>query len=132
MSIFPTKLRLMVVASLLVGLTAAGVSPCPLAAASCGPAAASKPHGARGCCCGADCDGSCGAACCQSPAPKQDRAPAAPKSSDELSTPWGLSLAAVIQIDAPAAADLRHALLGDGVSSFSCASLLALNVRLNV
>ena len=68
--------------------------------------------------------------CCQSPAPKQDRKPATPKSSDEFSLAWGLPLTS-IAVAAPTA-ELRHAFARDSVLSLGGETLLALCIRLNL
>jgi len=126
MFIHRTNLCRTLVASLLVGLIVAGGSNCPLMGGNCGPAGNANSH----CRCGPDCDGHCGAACCQSPAPSQDRKPATPRVADELTQIWGLPLVSTA-IESPAAV-ANQAVPALSVLCPANDSLLALCVRLNV
>jgi hypothetical protein len=122
--------RHLLVASLLAGLSTAGLPPCLLAAGNC-PAAAPQ-SGAKTCCCNGKCGAHCRMACCQSPAPSQDRAPAPTKLSDDASVTWGLAATAAAELDAATAADFRHGISRHGAWIAAPNSLLALSIRLNV
>ena len=127
---FFTTHRPIVVASLLVGLSTAGVSPCMYAAANC-DSDSSRPR-PKVCCCKGKCGPLCRMTCCQAPAPKQDRTPALPKLSDEFAPTWGLATAAVAHVDAATSADLRYGFLGHGEGISTPPTLLAFGIRLNV
>ncbi|MEX2092045.1 MAG: hypothetical protein WD971_05175 [Pirellulales bacterium] len=130
MGAFPITVRQLLVASLLTGLTTAGLPPCLLAAGNCPSAAPSD--GAKTCCCKGKCGGHCRMACCQSPAPTQDRAPAPTKLSDDASVTWGLAASVAALLDAATAADFRHGISRHGAWIATPDSLIALSVRFNV
>src|SRR3990172_10829095 len=106
MGAFPITVRQLLVASLLAGLSAAGLPPCLLASGNC-PSAAPN-HGAKTCCCKGKCGAHCRMAFCKSPAPIQDRAPAPTKLSDDVSVTWGLAATAAARLDAATTANFRH------------------------
>ncbi len=130
MGILAIIVRHSLVASLLAGLSTAGLPPCLLAAGNCPSAAAHRD--AKACCCQGKCRGHCGMACCQPPAPRLDRAPAPTKLSDDASVTWGLAATAAAELDQAAAADFRHGISRHGAWIASPDSLLDLSIRLNV
>lgn len=130
MGAIPTIFRHLLVASLLAGLSTAGLPPCLLAAGNCPSTAL---HGrAKTCCCKGKCGSHCRMACCQAPAPTQDRAPAPTKVTDDASVTWGLAATAAAELDAASAAEFRHGISRHGASLAALDSLLALSIRLNV
>ena len=118
-----------IVASLLAGLSVGGLSPCLLAAGDCQSAAPQKT--ARPCCCHGKCSGHCQMACCQQPAPPQDKAPAPTKLVDN-SIAWGLAKCAIAALDAASSRELLRANTPSCIWSTSTDSLLALSIRINV
>jgi hypothetical protein len=130
MNALPTILRDFLVASLLVSLSAAGLPPCVLAAESC--AATTAHHAAKPCCCKSKCGVQCRMACCQAPAPTQDRAPASAKVSDDTSVTWGVASFPSARSCAATSADFHfgNSRSGDWLSAPD--SLLRLSIRLNV
>jgi len=130
MGAFPTIFRHLLVASLLAGLSTAGLPPCLLAAGNCPSATPSR--GAKTCCCKGKCGAHCRMACCQAPAPTQERAPVPTKVTDDASVTWGLSATAIAQLDSATAADFRHGISRHGAWIAIPDSLLALSIRINV
>lgn len=70
-------------------------------------------------------------ACCQTPAPPQDRTPSPTRVSDDHSVTWGLATIGS-EFDAAARAEVRHDATRLGLSLGGIESLLQLSVRLNV
>ena len=130
MGALPTIFRQLLVASLFAGLSVAGLPPCMFSAGNC-PSAAPR-HGAKTCCCKGKCGGHCRMACCQAPAPSQDRAPAPTKLSDDVTVTWGLAATAAAELDAATAADFRHGHSRNGAWIDTADSLLLLSTRFNV
>lgn len=126
----PTIIRHLLVASLLAGVTTAGLPPCLISAGGC--AAATAKHGQKTCCCHGKCGAHCRMACCQSPAPPQDRAPAPTKPSDDYSVTWGLATTTASAFDAATAVNFRHGISRHGAWIAVPESLLALSIRINV
>jgi hypothetical protein len=126
----PTIFRHLLVASLLAGLSAAGLPPCMISAADC--AAAATKHSKKTCCCHGKCGAHCRMACCQAPPPAQGRAPAPTKPSDDASVTWGLAAATASAFDAITAVNFRHSISRQGEWMAASESLLALSVRINV
>src|SRR5262245_34251120 len=94
-------LRLTIAAALIVSVAKSGSPTCFYNASICGTESRA-PASHHRCCCGAECGGKCGMACCRPSAPSQDR-PAAPvKLIDEFGPAWGLVAAAPETIDPPA------------------------------
>jgi hypothetical protein len=130
MAAISTILRHLIVAILLAGLAIAGLPPCVLTAGNC-PSAAIQ-HGPKTCCCKGKCGTHCKMACCQAPAPAQDRAPAPTKLADDGSVSWGLAAGAALQLDAIAGAEFRRGSFRPGAWVAAPDSLLNLSIRLNV
>jgi hypothetical protein len=126
---FSNILRQSLVASLLAGLTTAGLPPCLVAGANCQAAASAK---AKPCCCQGKCAQHCRMACCQSPNPPQDRAPAPTRLTDDASVIWGLAPAAVGAIVTLTRAEARPGSSGPVFSLATGDSLRELCIRLNV
>lgn len=122
--------RLILVTGLVVGLAAVGFAPYHAAGVKC-PLSAQATGDSGKCCCGVSGECRCGPTCCQAPAaPKQDRAPAPPKPSDDLSLAMGLAHTVNLAIDSPAAADWHRLPASHWLVAVD-SSLLALSVRLN-
>jgi hypothetical protein len=125
-----TKYRLILVTGLVAAIGAVGVAPDQVAGTSC-PITVQTTGGSHGCCCGATGQCRCGPTCCQAPAaPTQDRAPAPPKPSDEMSLAIGLGHTGNLAIDSPAAANWHRLPASHWLAAVD-SSLLALSVRLN-
>lgn len=122
--------RQSLVVSLLAGLAVGGLPPCLLTGDSCAAAVAHRP--ASTCCCQGKCGGHCHMACCQSPAPSQERPAAPPRLSDEHSVTWGLVAGATGTLDSAATADFSHGNSHLAAWPATCGSLLILGVRFNV
>ena len=129
MTSLPIIVRQLLTASLLAGLTTAGLPPCLLAPANCRSSTAN--HGQKTCCCEGKCGGHCHMACCQSPPPDQQRGPAPTRVSDDGAAAWGLAATAAARLDAATAAGFRHDLAFRGAWIVP-GSLLDLSIRLNV
>jgi len=123
--------RRLLVTCLIVGMAAVGMAPYHAAGISC-PIAAQTTGDAGKCCCGATGECHCGPTCCQAPtAPNQERAPAPPRPSDELSLVMGLVHAGNLAFESPAV-DNWHRSPADRSLAAADSSLLALSIRLNL
>ncbi|MBW3601061.1 MAG: hypothetical protein KY475_27810 [Planctomycetes bacterium] len=124
--------RLLVTASLLHSLAAAGVYP---SVAALNVAEAVTPGGGSGktiCCCGTNDGRCCGRACCQTPTPEKDKNPVSPnRSHHDEGQPLAFAVGAT-KIPGPTAAALRDHLFANGLSCTGGPSLLALSIRLNI
>jgi hypothetical protein len=132
MNLHHSKSRWLVVPLLVLSLSAVGIANCPGLGAGWAPRVKSKHAAPVCCCCKGRCEGRCGMACCQKPAPDQDRLPVEPKSQDD-SVP-SLAIGSVL----PAAIDFasgglpRRQQSAELAATTACPTLLALNVRFNV
>jgi hypothetical protein len=132
MDILHSKIRWLAIPALVLALATTGVSSCLQFAAQCGSQGLAQHKARTCCCCKGTCNGRCGMACCQKPAPTQDQVPAEPKSHDDSGPSVGLVSAIPAGIDFASAGASQH----DGFTGFAaasaCPSLLALNIRFNV
>jgi hypothetical protein len=132
MNMLRLKMRWLVIPALVLGLGAAGVSNCLQFGGGCA-AAGSPVHPVKVCsCCKGHCDGRCGMACCQKPAPSQDQLPPQPKSHDDSGPTLGLSTMVPAGTDFATAGGNLHDSYFDAASAAAFPSLLALNIRFNV
>jgi hypothetical protein len=132
MNMLRSKLRWLVIPVLVLGMGATGVSNCLQFGVGCGSPISTSQKVRTCCCCKGHCHGQCGMACCQKPAPDQDRLPVEPKSHDDSGPSLGLVTTVAAGIDFASVGATQHGILADVASATACPSLLALNIRFNV
>lgn len=123
-------LRVVIVTSLLLSLSVTSLYPRLMAGDAFGAAVKANP-GQKVCCCGTKDGRCCGKACCQLPNPKEDKAPASPKSSEDRGQPLGLTQVANAVVVGPNAAAFQNGYFRDA-ACISSSSLIALAIRLNI
>lgn len=124
-------LRLLLIASLMLSLSMAGVYPQLMARSGRTTVDGACPS-SQVCCCGTKDGRCCGMACCQRAIPKPDKAPASPNRTVERGPP--LALVAIDEMfgESTTMGAWRYAMLSSHNASQGSISLVASSVRLNV